>query len=115
MRTGFIFRLDDIDELGDVLDALFPTPAICGIPKEEARQFILDNESIDRKYYSGFVGPLVPSGETHLYVSLRCMNIHPGGKFDLYAGGGLLKESEMQKEWDETEAKLQTMKKVLQA
>lgn len=115
LRTDFIFRLDDIDELGDVLDALFPTPAICGIPKEEARQFILDNESIDRKYYSGFVGPLVPSGETHLYVSLRCMNIHPGGKFDLYAGGGLLKESEMQKEWDETEAKLQTMKKVLQA
>lgn len=113
LRTDFLFRLDDIDSLGDVLDELFPTPAICGIPKEETRQFILDNESIDRKYYSGFVGPLMPNGETHLYVSLRCMNIHQGGKFDLYAGGGLLAESEMEKEWLETEAKMQTMRKVV--
>lgn len=113
LRTDFLFRLDDIDCLGDVLDELFPTPAICGIPKEEARLFILDNESIDRKYYSGFVGPLMPNGETHLYVSLRCMNIHQGGKFDLYAGGGLLAESEMEKEWLETEAKMLTMRKVV--
>lgn len=113
LRTDFLFRLDDIDCLGDVLDELFPTPAICGIPKEETRQFILDNESIDRKYYSGFVGPLMPNSETHLYVSLRCMNIHQGGKFDLYAGGGLLAESEMEKEWLETEAKMQTMRKVV--
>lgn len=113
LRTDYLFRLEDIDEIGDLLDALFPTPAVCGIPKEEARQFIIDEESIERKYYSGFVGPLSPSGETHLYVSLRCMNIHQGGKFSLYAGGGLLNSSELDKEWEETEAKLQTMKKVL--
>ena len=113
LHTDFTFRLDDTDLLGDVLDALFPTPAICGIPKEETRQYILANESIERKYYSGFVGPLMPNGDTHLYVSLRCMNIHPGGKFDLYAGGGLLEESIMEKEWDETEAKMQTMKRVI--
>lgn len=113
LRTDFTFRLDDTDLLGEVLDALFPTPAICGIPKEETRQYILANESIDRKYYSGFVGPLTPNGDTHLYVSLRCMNIHPGGKFDLYAGGGLLEESIMEKEWEETEAKMQTMKRVI--
>ena len=113
LRTDFLFRLDDIDCLGDVLDELFPPPAICGSPKEETRQVILANESIDRKYDSGFVGPLMPNGETHLYVSLRCMNIHQGGKFDLYAGGGLLAESEMEKEWLETEAKMQTMRKVV--
>ena len=55
----------------------------------------------------------MPNSETHLYVSLRCMNIHQGGKFDLYAGGGLLAESEMEKEWLETEAKMQTMRKVV--
>ena len=113
LRTDFIFRLEDTDYLGDVLEELFPTPAVCGMPKEEARQFIIDNESIDRKYYSGFVGPLMPSGETHLYVSLRCMNIHQGGKFDLYAGGGLLIESDMDTEWEETEAKMQTMRELL--
>ena len=122
LRTDFTFQLqDDFDtekpsgyhRLGDVLEALFPTPAVCGIPKETTRQFILSHESIDRKYYSGFVGPISPSGMTELYVSLRCMNLFPDGTCHLYAGGGLLKSSEADKEWEETEAKLQTMKKVL--
>ena len=49
----------------------------------------------------------------HLYVSLRCMNILDDGSCELYAGGGLLKESEMEKEWKETEAKMQTILSVL--
>ena len=114
LETDFDFRLKDTNSLGDILNSLFPTPAVCGMPKNETRRFIIANESIDRKYYSGFVGPLVPTGKTELYVSLRCMNILPGGKFDLYAGGGLLKESNMESEWNETEAKMQTMRKVIE-
>ena len=113
LRTDFLFRLEDTDSLGYVLDELFPTPAICGIPKEESQAFILKHETISRNYYSGFVGPLSPEGNTHLYVSLRCMNIHNNGDCQLYAGGGLLAESDLQKEWEETEAKMQTMKRVL--
>lgn len=37
------------------------------------------------------------------------MRLLSGGICELYAGGGLLKESEMEKEWRETEAKMQTM------
>ncbi|EKC80440.1 protein containing Chorismate binding protein, partial [human gut metagenome] len=103
----------DTGRLGDVLDALYPTPAVCGIPKDEARRFILQYEHQSRKYYSGFVGPISPKGKTHLYVSLRCMNILDDGSCELYAGGGLLKESEMEKEWKETEAKMQTILSVL--
>lgn len=113
LRTDFRFRLRDTACLGDVLDRLFPTPAVCGIPKEEARRFILEHEHTPRRYYSGFVGPLSPSGQTQLFVSLRCMNIHADGACDLYAGGGLLKESEMEAEWAETEAKMETIYKVL--
>ncbi len=113
LRTDFRFHLQDGNRLGDVLDKLFPTPAVCGIPKDLARQFILSHEHQSRKYYSGFVGPLSFHGDTHLYVSLRCMNILGNGMYDLYAGGGLLVGSEMQKEWEETEAKLQTMKVIL--
>ena len=115
LRTDFHFRLTDTEHLGNVLDQLYPTPAVCGMPKEAARRFIIHKESIDRKYYSGFVGSLQPHGETQLYVSLRCMNIHEDGICELYAGGGLLEESELQKEWDETEAKLATMKTVIQS
>mgnify|MGYP001620427368 FL=1 len=108
-RTDIHFRLPCADVLGDVLEALYPTPAVCGIPKEPARRFILRHEHEPRRYYSGFVGMLSPRADTHLFVSLRCMRLLPGGICELYAGGGLLKESEMEKEWRETEAKMQTM------
>lgn len=113
LRTDISFRLPDTQHLGDILEKLYPTPAVCGIPKEETRRFILEHEHHPRKYYSGFVGPLLVRGKTHLFVSLRCMNILPDGSCYLYAGGGLLKESEMEKEWTETEAKMQTIKNVL--
>lgn len=113
LRTDITFLLRDEGKLGDVIHALYPTPAVCGIPKDEARQFILQHEHQSRKYYSGFVGPISPQGKTHLFVSLRCMNILPDGICELYAGGGLLKESEMEKEWKETEAKMQTIRRVL--
>ena len=113
LRTDIRFHLSDTRCLGDVLERLYPTPAVCGIPKAETREFILKNEHLPRKYYSGFVGPISPDGKTALFVSLRCMNILPDGSCHLYAGGGLLKESEMEKEWAETETKLQTIKRVL--
>ena len=113
LRTDICFHLRDEGRLGDVIDALYPTPAVCGIPKDEARRFILQHEHQPRKYYSGFVGPVSPQGKTQLFVSLRCMNILPEGICELYAGGGLLKESEMEKEWKETEAKMQTIRRVL--
>lgn len=114
LRTDIRFTLKNTQQLGDVLEALYPTPAVCGIPKESTRQFILAHEHQPRQYYSGFVGPLLMQGKTHLYVSLRCMHILPEAQTgNLYAGGGLLKESEMHKEWEETEAKMQTIKRVL--
>ena len=86
---------------------------VCGIPKEAAKDFILSHEGIDRSYYSGFIGPLNINNETHLYVSLRCMQIMDNC-CRLYAGGGLLSESKKESEWQETEAKLQTMLQLLQ-
>ena len=44
LRTDIHFRLPCADVLGDVLEALYPTPAVCGIPKEPARRFILRHE-----------------------------------------------------------------------
>lgn len=108
LRTDFTFTLPRPDRLGDLLNDLFPTPAVCGVPKEEARKFILGNESVHRYYYSGFCGPLRPNGSTHLFVSLRCMRL-TDHQATLYAGGGLLRESNEDSEWKETEAKLQTM------
>ena len=112
LRSDFNFTLPDNDHIGDLLQALHPTPAVCGLPKREAFHFIVHNEHTPRRYYSGFMGMLDPQAETHLYVSLRCMNIE-SDICHLYAGGGLLKDSTEEQEWAETEAKLQTMRQVL--
>jgi len=112
LRSDFTFSLPDNRHLGDLLHALHPTPAVCGLPKRETFAFITHNEHTPRRYYSGFMGMLDPETETHLYVSLRCMNIE-GNRYHLYAGGGLLKDSQEELEWQETEAKLETMRNIL--
>jgi isochorismate synthase len=112
LRSDFAFSLPDSQHLGDLLHALHPTPAVCGLPKREAFQFIIRNEHTPRRYYSGFMGMLDPLGDTHLYVTLRSMNIE-GSHYHLYAGGGLLKDSTEEQEWQETEAKLETMRRCI--
>lgn len=76
------------------------------------RSFINQNEHGEREYYSGFSGFLGDKGEAKLYVTLRCMNFSRK-TCRLYAGGGLLKESTEENEWQETEAKLDTMRQLL--
>lgn len=112
LKSDFHFSLPDVRKIGDVLKLLHPTPAVCGLPKEEAYRFILANEGYDRSYYSGFIGWLDPNGKTDLYVNLRCMNISPK-TFTLYAGGGLLAASRLEDEWQETEDKLDTMRRLI--
>ena len=112
LRSDFTFSLQDCQHLGDLLHVLHPTPAVCGLPKRETFNFIIQNEHSPRRYYSGFMGMLDPVGDTHLYVSLRCMNIE-GNHYHLYAGGGLLKDSILEQEWQETEAKLETMRRCI--
>lgn len=112
LKSDFRFQLGENSKLGSLLKLLHPTPAVCGLPKEEAYRFILANEGYDRRYYSGFIGWLNPEGKTDLYVNLRCMNIKDD-ILTLYAGGGLLSSSELSDEWQETEDKLQTMRALL--
>ena len=112
LKTDFHFCLKDTNHLGNVLQELHPTPAVCGLPKEEACQFILDTESHDRLFYSGLIGWLDPEGDTALYVNLRCMHIE-GKTATLYAGGGILPESTADAEWEETQQKMNTMRNIL--
>lgn len=131
LRSDFRFTLYNNARVGELLSELHPTPAVCGLPKHEARQFIVANEHAQRRYYSGFQGPMRtplcppeggmifssptthhPSPTTHLFVSLRCMQLWHGSCW-LFAGGGLLPESSEEQEWQETEAKMETMRRLL--
>ncbi len=112
LQSDFHFSLVDKCGIGQLLHVLYPTPAVCGLPKRAAIDFILANEFAPREYYSGFVGMLQPEGATDLFVALRCMRIDEDG-YLLYAGGGLLADSDLMTEWTETESKMDTMRCLL--
>lgn len=99
--------------LEPLIKVLHPTPAVCGLPKEASKQFILNTESYNREYYTGFLGELIDS-EADLFVNLRCMKIDLlQKKASIYVGGGITKDSIPENEWLETVAKTNIMKKAL--
>jgi len=109
LSTGFTFATKEIkDRLPDFIEKLHPTPAVCGLPKEKALDLILDTEKHNREYYSGFLGTVNVNGKTDLFVNLRCMKILKK-ELALFAGGGLTKQSQPEKEWEETELKAKTL------
>ena len=114
LRTGNLYHLctrfqfipkEDTD-LEKLTQTLHPTPAVCGLPKEEAMHFITENEGYNRRYYAGYVGPMNTDGEAHLYVNIRCAELHTEGKATLYAGSGLLSASTLESERKEIEQKI---------
>ena len=119
--------------LSAVLLKLHPTPAVCGLPQESAKQFILKEEHYNREFYTGFLGELniqenrsrntkrqnvensayaTVKTSSHLFVNLRCMQLRES-KALVYVGGGITKDSIPELEWKETVNKTLTIKAVL--
>lgn len=92
----------------NLIEALHPTPAVAGLPKQNAIDFILENEQYNRSYYTGFLGILNQEKESQLFVNLRCMQIKDQKAF-IYVGGGITADSNALAEWLETSAKSQTL------
>lgn len=88
--------------------ALHPTPAICGSPTERARALVDELEPFDRGYYAGAVGWTDANGDGEWAVSIRCAEAGPRS-LRLYAGGGIVPESDPKSEFDETSAKFRTL------
>lgn len=109
LRSDFRFQMNG--GVGQLIARLHPTPAVCGLPKQEAQRFIIENEGMERRYYSGFAGP-VTKDSMHLFVSLRCAELFSDHAV-LYAGGGIMPDSQCESEWKETESKMQTIGHVL--
>jgi len=100
-------------QLGSVmLQLLHPTSAVCGMPMESSLAFLKTNEGYPREFYSGYLGPVKINRESQLFVNLRCMQLSEG-KARLYAGGGVLGDSDPDKEWAETELKMNTLLSVI--
>lgn len=91
----------------EILNAINPTPAICGCPTNRALEMINRYEPSPRSLYGGALC-CTNDSKFVAYLNLRCMKITEDGFF-LYAGGGITAESDASNEWEETELKMQTM------
>jgi isochorismate synthase len=111
LKTVITGRFEN-QKLKNLIRALHPTPAVCGFPREETKRFIHHNENYKRSFYTGFLGELNFGNSSELFVNLRCMEIE-NNTANIYIGGGITKDSNPKKEWEETVAKSKVMSRVL--
>ena len=109
LRTDYTFHLPKPTSPLKILNLLHPTPALCGLPKMEAWNFIRLFERNKRMYYGGYLGPLNLRAETNIFVNIRCAQMRPGGKALFFAGGGLTRNSIFSEEKEEIKKKMETL------
>lgn len=112
LKTNIQGSLSTSKDIKKVVELLHPTPAVCGLPKEESKTFILAKENYHRSFYTGYLGAVNMNNQTSLYVNLRCLTLEDNHAY-LFVGGGITERSNSEKEWEETLAKSKVMKKVL--
>ena len=133
LKSRITSLIDSSASLKSIIEALHPTPAVCGFPKQDAKDFILQNEGYNREYYTGFLGELnlkqsktrntnrrnvennayaVVKAQSNFYVNLRCVQLLKS-KAVIYVGGGITKDSNPENEWEETVNKTKTIGNVL--
>lgn len=110
LRTDINAKINQSDK-SSFIEALHPTPAVCGLPRDKAEKFIIDNELYDRSFYTGYLG-IMENDIASYFVNLRCMELHEK-HVDIYVGGGITELSDPKAEFEETMNKLMTMKKLL--
>jgi menaquinone-specific isochorismate synthase len=87
------------------IEALHPTPALGGQPRIQALAFIQNSENFERGWYGGPIGFLDQSGDGCFAVAIRS-GIKSEDHYNIFAGAGIVADSDAEKEWDETILKL---------
>jgi menaquinone-specific isochorismate synthase len=112
LETGVRARLRAGAHILDLVEALHPTPAVCGVPRDQALELLRTTEPFHRGWYAGPVGWFATDGDGHFVPALRTA-VGDGGRWRLYAGAGIVDGSTPQGEWDETAIKFQPILRAL--
>ncbi len=111
LKSYISAEIDDDSPINHLLEKLHPTPAVCGLPKQDAFDYILKNEGYNREFYSGYIG-IETENLQEYFVNLRCTQFF-GNSIWIYVGGGITADSIPEKEWNETELKSGTIQNSL--
>ncbi|MFV0306230.1 MAG: isochorismate synthase MenF [Desertimonas sp.] len=94
----------------ELVRALTPTPALGGHPRDAALTMIAEVEGVDRGRYGGAVGWVDAAGNGTWAVAIRAALLSPDRRrARLWAGGGIVADSDPASELAETQAKFQAM------
>lgn len=97
-----------------IVDRLHPTPAVGGVPRTEAVAYIDETEEIERGWYTGGIGWVTPSGDGTIAIALRC-GLVSGATTELFAGAGIVADSDPAAEVEETRLKLRPLLDIVAA
>ncbi len=110
LRTDFRISVSQ-NRVQHLIEELHPTPAVCGIPKDFCKENILKLEHFSREFYAGY-SSIETEDFQYFFVNLRCGKVWENA-IELFAGGGITALSNPEKEWRETELKMQALEKNL--
>ncbi|OIB57971.1 isochorismate synthase [Natrialba sp. SSL1] len=105
VRTPIEATLDDeVTHVLELVEALHPTPAVGGMPPDEAWETIHETEPFDRGWYAAPIGWFDGNGDGEFAVALRS-GVATDDRVTLFAGSGLVADSDPHDEWEEVQLK----------
>ena len=96
-----------------VLRSAFPAGTVSGAPKISAIEILSRLEKTKRRFYAGAVGYLQTNGDLDFCIAIRCA-LKQGKVWTLQAGGGIVYDSNPDREWEETCEKMGALRAVLE-
>lgn len=95
-----------------LVERLHPTPAVGGQPRDLALELIDEQERLDRGWYAGPLGWLDRRGDGEFVVAIRS-GVVDGATASLFAGCGIMADSDPGREWEESRMKLRSLASAL--
>ena len=104
LRTPIRATLPHEEHVLSLVEALHPTPAVGGLPPERALETIRETEAFERGWYAAPVGWFDADGNGAFAVAIRSA-VTRGTQARLFAGAGIVRDSDPDVEWDELQLK----------
>jgi len=104
LETPITAELREDEHVLTLVEALHPTPAVGGLPPDRALRTIRETEPFDRGWYAAPVGWFDAAGYGSFAVALRSA-VARGDVATLFAGVGIVADSDPDREWDEVDLK----------
>ncbi|SFR52123.1 MULTISPECIES: isochorismate synthase [Halorubrum] len=114
LHTPITAELDADRHVLDLVEALHPTPAVGGLPPDRALATIRETEPFDRGWYAAPVGWIDAAGNGAFAVAIRSA-VASRRRATLFAGVGIVSDSDPDREWDEVQLKYRPILDELEA